>query len=81
MRKCLLACVLLLTGCAGLSERAADALNSLDVPTGDVVKVLAEAPKLQLIIEMADIDNNGRLDAAPEWFAFLSGIVTLVQAR
>lgn len=81
MRTTLLACCLLLTGCAGLSDRAEDAIGKLDVHVGDVTKALADAPRLTMLIDMADIDGNDRIDSADEWFALLSGVVAAIQSR
>lgn len=73
----LTALTLLLASCAGLSEQAIEGLDGLDLNTAEITKVLADAPKVQLIVDMSDLNRNGRLDGANEGFALLSAVVAL----
>ncbi len=74
----LLLCALL-TSCAGLSERATGALDSLDVSTKGVTQALLEAPKIEFLLATADLNHDGRINDATEWFGLLSGLVTLIE--
>lgn len=79
MRKTMLLLVALLSAsCGGLASRAKAEIDRLDVNTSGVAKALADAQRVQFAIELADVNRNGRLDSAEEWFALLSGVVATI---
>lgn len=67
MRCLLLACVLSLTSCSGLIDKAA----GLDLPTDNVLEV-TDIVRASLLA--GDIDQDGNIKGLNEWGAFVTSL-------